>query len=117
MLYVSDNHYAEQLMRTLGVEAGGRRKRRRTALPRNWIFLRSAGIPAPGLRAVDGSGLAEADRVPAITLARMLSDAELDDRGGTQLYGLLPEGGRDGTLTTLRFHDRARTRACQDRTP
>jgi len=102
MLYVSDNHYAEQLMRTLGVDAGGRGSDA-DGLAAELEFLRSAGIRAPGLRIVDGSGLADADRVPAITLARVLSDAELDDRGGTQLYQLLPEGGRDGTLTNYDF--------------
>jgi D-alanyl-D-alanine carboxypeptidase/D-alanyl-D-alanine-endopeptidase (penicillin-binding protein 4) len=101
MLFVSDNHYAEELMRTLGVDAGGTGSDA-DGLAAELHFLRSAGIPAPGLHVVDGSGLAEADRVAAITLARVLSDAELDDRG-TPLYGMLPAGGRDGTLKNYDF--------------
>lgn len=101
MLFLSDNHYAEQLLRAVGGEgstvaddAGG--------LAAERDFLRSRGIPAPGLHLVDGSGLARANRIAAITLARMLSDAELRD-GGVELYPLLPEGGKQGTLKSYRF--------------
>ena len=94
MLYVSDNHYAEQLLRTLGGEiesapddAGG--------VSAETAFLRERGIPTGGFRAVDGSGLAEVDRVSAMTLARVLTDEKL--------YLLLPQGGRDGTLKHYDF--------------
>jgi serine-type D-Ala-D-Ala carboxypeptidase/endopeptidase (penicillin-binding protein 4) len=101
MLYFSDNHYAEQLMRTLGVDAGeAGNDANGIALERD--FLSSRGIPTDGMRLVDGSGLAESDRVAAITLARILSDAELRD-AGQPLYMLLPGGGRDGTLTDYDF--------------
>ncbi len=101
MLYVSDNHYAEQLMRALAVEAGEPGSDD-NGLAVERSFLSSRGIPTDGLRAVDGSGLAEADRVSAITLARILSDAELQDHGA-ELYLLLPAGGRDGTLSHYDF--------------
>ncbi|HUA08491.1 MAG TPA: D-alanyl-D-alanine carboxypeptidase/D-alanyl-D-alanine-endopeptidase [Candidatus Acidoferrales bacterium] len=101
MLYVSDNHYAEQLMRTLALDAGERADNR-NGLAVERAFLSERGIPTDGLHIVDGSGLAESDRVAAITLARILSDAQL--RGGAnQLYMLLPAGGRDGTLTDYDF--------------
>jgi serine-type D-Ala-D-Ala carboxypeptidase/endopeptidase (penicillin-binding protein 4) len=101
MLFVSDNHYAEQLMRTLGIDAGERGDDA-DGLAAEREFLRSRSIPTPGLRVVDGSGLAEANRVAAITLARILSDAEL--RGASSdLYRLLPSGGRDGTLSDYDF--------------
>ena len=101
MLYFSDNHYAEQLMRTLAVDAGEPgNDRSGLAIERN--FLSSRGIPMDGLHLLDGSGLAQGDRVAAITLARILSDAELRDNGG-ELYMLLPGGGRDGTLTDYDF--------------
>lgn len=101
MLFVSDNHYAEQLMRALAVDAGeAGTDGNGLAVERS--FLSSRGIPTDGLRAVDGSGLAEADRVSAITLARILNDAELQDHGA-ELYLLLPAGGRDGTLTHYDF--------------
>ena len=101
MLYVSDNHYAEQLMRTLAVDAG-EEGTDENGLAVERSFLNSRGIPIEGLHVVDGSGLAEANRVSAMTLARILSDAELRDHGA-ELYLLLPEGGRDGTLTNYDF--------------
>jgi len=101
MLYRSDNHYAEQLLRTLGGEAadapdddGG--------IIAETRFLRSRNIPLPGLHIVDGSGLARANRVAAMTLARILSDADL--RGGASaLYPFLPQGGKSGTLKEYDF--------------
>ena len=96
MLFVSDNHYAEQLLRTVGEEAdgvaddaGGIAAERR--------FLQREGIPAPGLRLFDGSGLSPDNRVAAITLARLLTDDE------PSLYLLLPLGGRQGTLEYYDF--------------
>ena len=101
MLFVSDNHYAEQLMRTLAVDAG-EAGTDANGLAVERAFLRSRGIPIDGLHSVDGSGLAEDNRVCALTLAWILSDAELRDHG-TELYSLLPAGGRDGTLINYDF--------------
>jgi D-alanyl-D-alanine carboxypeptidase/D-alanyl-D-alanine-endopeptidase (penicillin-binding protein 4) len=96
MLFVSDNHYAEQLLRTLGGETDG------TANDTGGIeaernFLERRGIPTPGLRLFDGSGLSPQNRVAAITLARLLADNE------PSLYRLLPRGGREGTLENYDF--------------
>jgi len=96
MLYVSDNHYAEQLLRTIGEEsaqvpndAGGIGAERE--------FLERRGIPSPGLKLFDGSGLSPANRVAGITLARLLAAEE------ASLYLLLPLGGRQGTLDDYDF--------------
>ncbi len=75
-------------------------------------FLSERGIPNPGLRLVDGSGLSAGNRVAAITLARILLRR---CAAATSLYLLLPQGGRQGTLRRLRFHDRARARAREER--
>jgi D-alanyl-D-alanine carboxypeptidase/D-alanyl-D-alanine-endopeptidase (penicillin-binding protein 4) len=100
MLFHSDNHYAEQLLRTVGGEAEG--------LPADAggiaavrSFLAANGIPAPGLHLLDGSGLAAGNRVSALTLAGVLSAAERSP-GGESLYPLLP-GGRQGTLKYYGF--------------
>ena len=96
MLYHSDNHFAEQLLRTV---AGHRGLKPTTAagVQTERVFLQSRGIPIPGLHLVDGSGLAHSNRVAAITLASILYDAQ--QRGGdAALYLLLPQGGRQGTL-------------------
>ncbi len=96
MLFVSDNHYAEQLLRTVGAEvagapddAGGIDAERR--------FLERLGIPTPGLTLFDGSGLSAGNRIAAITLVRLLFDEE------PSLYLLLPLGGRQGTLEDYDF--------------
>jgi D-alanyl-D-alanine carboxypeptidase/D-alanyl-D-alanine-endopeptidase (penicillin-binding protein 4) len=99
MLFHSDNHYAEQLLRTVGEQSGGEGDGAGIAAERR--FLSERGIPAPGLQVSDGSGLADSNRVAAITLARVLSDSETMG-GSASLYLLLPLGGRQGTL---RFYD------------
>jgi D-alanyl-D-alanine carboxypeptidase/D-alanyl-D-alanine-endopeptidase (penicillin-binding protein 4) len=101
MLYVSDNHYAEQLLRTIGADAQTRGTDL-DGIEAETQFLRSRGIPTAGMHLVDGSGLAEANRVTAMTLARILSDAELHE-GAEHLYALLPAGGEDGTLKHYGF--------------
>lgn len=101
MLFLSDNHYAEQLLRAVGGERAGVANTR-SGIATELRFLSERGIPTPGLRLDDGSGLAPGDRIAAITLARVLSDAEL--RGGDRsLYLLLPLGGRQGTLKEYDF--------------
>jgi D-alanyl-D-alanine carboxypeptidase/D-alanyl-D-alanine-endopeptidase (penicillin-binding protein 4) len=101
MLYLSDNHYAEQLMRTLGfLETGAGDDARGLAVERR--DLRARAIPTPGLRLVDGSGLSEANRVAALTLATILVRAlQLPQERG--FFDLLPQGGRDGTVGDYPF--------------
>jgi serine-type D-Ala-D-Ala carboxypeptidase/endopeptidase (penicillin-binding protein 4) len=101
MLVHSDNHFAEQLMRTLGGLSGN------TADDANGLraerqVLQMQDIPTPGLHLVDGSGLAHANRVAAITLARILSYYDAQPAGNI-LYPLLPRGGKDGTLKMYHF--------------
>lgn len=101
MLVVSDNHFAEQLMRSVGGRDGDTPDDR-DGLAAERAVLARQGIPTPGLHIVDGSGLAHANRVAAITLARILAyyDAE---PGGNMMYPLLPRGGKDGTLKMYHF--------------
>ncbi|MDQ2866114.1 MAG: D-alanyl-D-alanine carboxypeptidase, partial [Candidatus Eremiobacteraeota bacterium] len=102
MLFVSDNHYAEQLLRAAGRDASAGKNDSDAGIVQEIRFLQSRAIPISGMRLVDGSGLAESNRVAAITLARILSDAEL--RGGNaELDPLLPQGGKDGTLKHYDF--------------
>jgi serine-type D-Ala-D-Ala carboxypeptidase/endopeptidase (penicillin-binding protein 4) len=96
MLYVSDNHYAEQLLRTVGEEATGAANDA-GGIAAEQQFLARRGIPEPALRLYDGSGLSPQNRVAAITLARLLYDDQ------PSLYMLLPRGGREGTLEDYPF--------------
>jgi D-alanyl-D-alanine carboxypeptidase/D-alanyl-D-alanine-endopeptidase (penicillin-binding protein 4) len=101
MLIHSDNHFAEQLMRKLGGENGGIANDVE-GLQVERRVLAAQGIPEPGLHIVDGSGLAHANRVAAITLARILARYDAAP-GGNVLYPLLPRGGKDGTLRMYHF--------------
>jgi serine-type D-Ala-D-Ala carboxypeptidase/endopeptidase (penicillin-binding protein 4) len=96
MLFVSDNHYAEQLLRTLGGEAGGAPDDA-GGIDAERHFLDRLGVPAPGLRLYDGSGLSPDDRIAAITIVRLLSASQ------PSIYHLLPLGGREGTLEDYDF--------------
>lgn len=102
MLVESDNHYAEQLMRTLGARSGDAGDDANgTAQER--AVLRAQFIPSGGLRLVDGSGLAHANRVSARTLTGILLLYDTAPQGNI-LYGLLPRGGKDGTLKRYQFN-------------
>lgn len=101
MLVVSDNHFAEQFMRVLGGE-GGSIADDRDGLNAERAVLAAQGIPTPQLHVVDGSGLAHANRVAAITLARILAYYDASPQGNI-LYPLLPRGGKDGTLRMYDF--------------
>jgi D-alanyl-D-alanine carboxypeptidase/D-alanyl-D-alanine-endopeptidase (penicillin-binding protein 4) len=100
MLFYSDNHYAEQLLRSLGEDRGTGSDA--SGLQAETTFLNERGIPRPGLHLIDGSGLSNDNRIAAITLARLLADAQ--SRGGNaSMYMLLPAGGRQGTLRGYDF--------------
>lgn len=100
MLYKSDNHFADELLRTIA-KVQGVPPTDHDGIAAERTFLAAHGIAAPGLHVVDGSGLAHANRVPATTLAGILSAAQ---RGEIpELYYLLPQGGRQGTLSDYDF--------------
>ena len=101
MLVHSDNHYAEQLMRAVGGASGGAANDR-DGIASELALLKRQGIATRGLHVVDGSGLARANRVSAMTLAGVLRSFE-SAPGGNALYPLLPRGGLDGTLKEYRF--------------
>jgi serine-type D-Ala-D-Ala carboxypeptidase/endopeptidase (penicillin-binding protein 4) len=100
MLLVSDNVLAEALARQVAVAEG---------LPASFAGAAEAvsrvlgrlGVPAAGLRLVDGSGLSTLDRITPAVLAAVLRLAV--SGGQPALHGLvpgLPVGGYDGTLGT-----------------
>lgn len=98
----SNNHFAEQLLRMLGATRGA-------GTEANGALVESAelkrdGVPAYGLRVVDGSGLAPADRVAPLTLATLLARAA---RGpdGPVIVDCLPRVGIEGTVRRRRLTD------------
>jgi serine-type D-Ala-D-Ala carboxypeptidase/endopeptidase (penicillin-binding protein 4) len=96
MLFESDNHEAEQLLRAIGTRgapsgnpgSGGTVER---------DVLRRLGVPDDGLRIVDGSGLAATDRIAPLSLAMLLARAALEPNGPI-LIRALPRVGIEGTV-------------------
>ncbi len=109
MMIFSDNHFAEQFLRALGATRGHADDAHGLAAERSG--LKSERIPAPGLHLVDGSGLADSNRIAAITLVRLLAYSDAGASGNV-LYPLLARGGLDGTLKRYHFAQaRGRVRA------
>jgi D-alanyl-D-alanine carboxypeptidase/D-alanyl-D-alanine-endopeptidase (penicillin-binding protein 4) len=96
MLFVSDNHYAEELLRAIGAHDGALGTEHTGASVERAI-LRRFGAPADGLRVVDGSGLAPTDRVAPISLATLLAREALDPTGSVLVHDL-PRVGIEGTV-------------------
>ncbi|MBM4030951.1 MAG: D-alanyl-D-alanine carboxypeptidase/D-alanyl-D-alanine-endopeptidase [Planctomycetes bacterium] len=92
----SQNFYAEQMLKTLGREKGGKG---------TWAagaeavegFLRSAKVTG-AFSYTDGSGLARADRFSARQLVQLLGYAN-GRRWGNRYLGSLAEPGEEGTLS------------------
>ena len=101
MLVYSDNHYAEQLLRTLGA-AAGEEGDESSGIAEELDVLHTQAISTSGLHLVDGSGLAHANRVTARTLAGILLHFD-SQPAGNPILGLLPRGGKDGTLKHYDF--------------
>ena len=100
MLFESDNHYAEQLLRAVGAHAGAPGTELSGAAVERAVF-ELLGAPTDGLRVVDGSGHAPTDRVAPIDLATLLARANLVATGNV-LFHDLPRVGIEGTV---RRHD------------
>ncbi len=96
MLFESDNHYAEELLRAVGAHDGALGTEHTGASVERAI-LRRFGAPADGLRVVDGSGLAPSDRIAPISLATLLAREALDPTGPVLVHDL-PRVGIEGTV-------------------
>ncbi len=96
MLFVSDNHYAEQLLRAVGAHDGTLGTEHAGATVER-ALLKRLGAPADGLRVVDGSGLAPTDRIEPLALATLLAREALGPTG-TVLFDDLPRVGIEGTV-------------------
>jgi D-alanyl-D-alanine carboxypeptidase/D-alanyl-D-alanine-endopeptidase (penicillin-binding protein 4) len=95
MLFTSNNHYAEQLLRAVGADGGIGTERSGGAGERS-VFARDGG-PQTGLRIVDGSGLAPTDRIAPISIATLLARTAVQPVG-TALLSALPRVGMEGTV-------------------
>jgi D-alanyl-D-alanine carboxypeptidase/D-alanyl-D-alanine-endopeptidase (penicillin-binding protein 4) len=94
---VSDNFYAEMLVKHLGAAVRGE-----GSTAAGCIVIRreldARGVPLAGVRIVDGSGLSRFDRSTARALGELLVSAWRDPALRTPFFSSLPIAGVDGTL-------------------
>jgi serine-type D-Ala-D-Ala carboxypeptidase/endopeptidase (penicillin-binding protein 4) len=94
---VSDNFYAEMLLKEVGaVQGSGGSAPAGLAVERR--LLRAAGVPLEGVRMVDGSGLSLLDRWTPFGLATLLRTMWQDTDLRPYLVAALPIAGETGTL-------------------
>ena len=105
MLFQSDNHAAEQLLRLLAVDGFGAGNDT-DGIRTEQMWLSRWMIPRAGLRIVDGSGLSAANRVTAAALAALLR-AQLREPPETSIAALLPRVGIEGTVRLHVLHSGA----------
>ena len=96
MFFLSDNHYAEQLLREVGWKASGIGTLA-NSLRAEHAFLTQLGIPSDQAVLADGSGLSEQNKVSANALAGVLRFM-LDQPMPDPPYSLLPRAGIEGTV-------------------
>ncbi len=96
LLKLSQNQYAETLLKTIGAGGGiGTAETGRAAVR---SVLDGWGIGTGGLIQVDGSGLSRYNYVTPETLVAILSHVDRDERLRGPYEAALPIAGRDGTL-------------------
>jgi len=96
MMKLSQNLYAETLLKTMGAAAGTPTAEAGRAAIRS--TLRGWGVPPSGLIQVDGSGLSRYNFVTPETLVTILTLVDRDERLRAPFEAALPIAGRDGTL-------------------
>jgi len=102
MFVESNNHFAEQLLRTLGDTRGAGTEAQGAIVER--AVLERDGAPQNGLRIVDGSGLAATDRVAPLTLATLLARTAVEPIGPV-FVDALPRVGIEGTVRYRQLTD------------
>jgi len=94
----SDNFYAEMVFKSLGGGPNGEPASFARAATVGTDWIRAAGAADAGLRITNGSGLFDANRASADTIARSLVAAQRDPAIGSEFVAQLAIGGLDGTL-------------------
>jgi D-alanyl-D-alanine carboxypeptidase/D-alanyl-D-alanine-endopeptidase (penicillin-binding protein 4) len=96
MLKFSHNHYAEQVIKTVGAEASGVGSWE-TGLARGAQFLERLGFKDSEFDLADGSGLSRYNRLTPALLAGLLAHMAESEHGAA-FRSLLAVPGEDGTL-------------------
>lgn len=111
----SDNFYAETLLKALGAFTHGPPARTEDGADAVLSWLAEMDAREPGMRMTNGSGLFDANRVSALSLATVLRRAYLSPRIGPDFVSELAVGGVDGTLRS-RFKKEATRRIVRAKT-
>ena len=106
LMKVSQNQYAETLLKALGASAGGLGtttggRRRLQEIFTAW------GIPADGYIVSDGSGLSRYNYVTPATVNALLARMHGDPRHRDAFIATLPVAGKDGTIGSRMRRSRA----------
>jgi D-alanyl-D-alanine carboxypeptidase/D-alanyl-D-alanine-endopeptidase (penicillin-binding protein 4) len=96
MLFASDNHTAEQLLRLLAVDGFGGGNSA-DGIRAEELWLARWKVPSAGVRLVDGSGLSFANRMTAASLAALLR-AQLSVPSDASIVPLMARVGIEGTV-------------------
>jgi len=99
MMKVSQNLYAETLLKTVGAVRGGLGTVAAGEAALKGL-LKTWGVPDDAYVAVDGSGLSRYNYVTAETMVTVLEHMYRDPRHRDALLATLPIAGRDGTMAT-----------------
>jgi serine-type D-Ala-D-Ala carboxypeptidase/endopeptidase (penicillin-binding protein 4) len=94
----SNNFTAEQLLRTLGAEIGGRPGTWDKGLKAVARYLAGIGIKAGSYQMQNGSGLYDSNRFSAEQIATVLRTASHDFRISAEMMASLAVAGTDGTI-------------------
>jgi D-alanyl-D-alanine carboxypeptidase/D-alanyl-D-alanine-endopeptidase (penicillin-binding protein 4) len=108
MFFLSDNHYAEELLRAVGYKASGLGDLH-DSLAAEHSFLRSQGIRTENVVLADGSGLSARNRVTALALGQTL-EYLLRQPLPVAAHSLLPRAGMEGTVAVRDLDARTKGR-------
>lgn len=100
----SDNFYAEMIFKSLGLEQKGRPAKAADGAEVVTAFLNELGVMEDGVVVKNGSGLFDANRVTASSLAKLLRASYREPAWSSEFVAQLSIGGQDGTLRS-RFRD------------
>ncbi|UCF69431.1 MAG: D-alanyl-D-alanine carboxypeptidase/D-alanyl-D-alanine-endopeptidase [Acidobacteriota bacterium] len=107
----SSNFGAELLLRALAASDGVPAADTADGLARVGACLESWMVPQAGVRLVDGSGRARANRLTARALVAVLEAASRAPEWGAEMIAALARAGEDGTLQDRLERHRGRVRA------
>jgi D-alanyl-D-alanine carboxypeptidase/D-alanyl-D-alanine-endopeptidase (penicillin-binding protein 4) len=108
MLFDSDNHIAEQLVRAVGAHDAGIGTLS-NGIAREHAFLALIGAPQDGVALKDASGLSASDRITPRALAAVLGHLAADS-AGPAIGDMFPRVGVEGTVHVRDLAPEARGR-------